>query len=65
MNEAAIAQWATLLTTGLGAGAAGAVTSIKTALAAAGIEADTAQLEFVIADAAKRKDREDAILGRD
>ena len=36
---------------------------IKAALQASGIEEDTAQLDAVIADAAARKAREDALLG--
>lgn len=68
MNAQALSQWITLLTGGLASGAtgiaavAGAVTAIRAAMAASGVAADTAQLEFIIADAPKRKAREDDIL---
>lgn len=65
----ALAQWSNLLggalTGGIGTAtvAIKAIADIKAALSAAGIEADTAQLDFVIADAATRKAHEDDILG--
>lgn len=49
----------------LGSGSAGVVkawTDFKAALQADGVEADTATLDFVIADAARRKAHEDEIL---
>jgi hypothetical protein len=61
---AAASQWLGLLP-GLMSGTADAIAAwatIKAALQTSGIAADTAQLDFVIADAAVRKAREDALL---
>lgn len=60
-----VQQWANLLPGVFAAGEAGfeAFKAIKSALQARGIEADTALLDQVIADAARRKAHEDEILG--
>ena len=63
----AASQWLALLPN-LMSGSAAALEAwgqIKAALEANGIASDTAQLDFVIADAAVRKAREDALLGGD
>lgn len=68
MNAQALGEWITLLTSGLSGGLAGitavtgAVASIRAALSAQGIAADTALLDAVILDAQTRKAREDALL---
>lgn len=68
MTAQAFGEWIALLTSGLSGGTAAigavtaAVSAIKSALAAQGIAADTAQLDAVIADAAVRKAREDILL---
>lgn len=51
---ASLAEWLTLGEKVIKAGS-GALAAVKTALAAQGVEADTAQLDAVIVDAERRK----------